>query len=1116
MSAVVIVYVPCEVVRVHVRVGFGDTVSPMEDLVLRAVHAGLNEVSALEQRLGLGRRIIDDLVYDLWRHGHLTVDHRAATVAVSDQVAACVVADDMSRLGGAEAVQQPCDLMIDKLTRRVLPARGRQRPPHPRLCVPADDRRVGLEDLPQHSVLHALNEALRRTEPEEPDRTRTRIQGRSRLVQSYRIPPPGLRETMGRRWIEMKVHPHWDEEGQRLTVTVVDDLVPAELREAASERLTQLFAESPRSAVYAELRQGAQGALLEPPSAETALARLAARVERAPDIPAGRRHAWHEEMADDARQLDGLLRDRVEREMRVTTVPASDHHAVVDRLIATAHTQLVVVGPWIRYRALTGHLDALSAAVRRGVRIVLVWGADADSAYDEAMDEQTRNALEDLARQAPAGALERVVIPRTTARTHAKLVVCDHHTALVTSRNVLSATGDRLEVGVLLEAAAASGPVVVSDLLGWVRSVVPSYPQSREVQVRASKDASQESAATGPPGPADGDPARRTQACRTEPADAQAPPALSIQAPGEHRDAEASVRVWTQGWLEHVERSRAFLENRALPSIRLVTDDAHRSLLRHALGKATHRLVIASDGLSAEVVDQGMLGALRACLERGVHITLCYAVLEHSTGTRRERYEEARTALALLRGEHPESLRILESTNHAKVLLWDDNAVVGSFNYLSFEGRYGRHRLSSELSVRLTGRAAADAVAVALGAPTPQPALRAAPPRHTSVVGSGSAYAGAQDLLSAYTPGAPPTPARLRDVLTASGDPWAVLNALGEEAPPELVRPVAARCLSDHATATGSTASDTERWQRWLIADCWRDARYVEAAVLRHALPAPQHRPRVPLTLLAAARHTPFLTNALTELALDNPDEDERNTALAAAATAILLRGDLEALDVVNLLGAELRDVWAELAEQTTTYWERAYQPIPLAQVRRALGGSERERTLDAAWQTLQRLLHHAKALTFENTTSTRTHRHLFDNVDGEFAQLIGIAGERTAGGLRAWRETAEAVHDPVRLVESTGAKVSPQHPPMHGAHLKRYLNRLDPVIAQTQAVLALYGEEEGTQAALPPGAEPFGRWLASRWEALGEATAHMTGPERSLTRTFLDDVEELARWGSR
>ncbi|MFF7213723.1 hypothetical protein ACFZAU_24820 [Streptomyces sp. NPDC008238] len=1116
MSAVVIVHVPCEVVRVHVRVGFGDTVSPIEDLVLRAVHGGLNEVGALEQRLGLGRRIIDDLIYDLWRHGHLTVDHRAATVAVSDQVAACVEADDLSRLGGAEAVQQACDLMIDKLTLRVLPARGRQRPPHPRLCVPADDRRVGLEDLPQHSVLHALNEALRRTEPEEPsDRTRTRIQGRSRMVQSYRIPPPGLRESMGRRWIEMKVHPHWDEERQSLTVTVVDDLVPAELREAASDRLTELCAQSPRSAVYAELRQGAQGALLEPPSAETALARLAGRVERAPDIPAGRRHAWHEEMADDARQLDGLLRDRVEREMRVTTVWAEEHRTVVDRLIADAQTQLVIVSPWIRYRALTGHLDALGAAVRRGVRIVLVWGADADSAYDDALDEQTRNALEDLARQAPAGALESVVIPRTTSRTHAKLVVSDHHTALVTSRNVLSGAGDRPEAGVLLEAGGTGGSIVVSELLGWVRSVIPSYPQSREVRVRASKEAAQETAAPHPSAPAHDGPARRPQVPAATPAEAQAPPALAIQPPAEHRDAEASVRVWTRGWLEHVERTRDFLEDRALPSLRLVTDEAHRSLLRHALDKAAHRLVIASDGLSAEVVDQGMLGSLRACLERGVHITLSHAAPDRGTGTRRERYEEARTALVALRGEHPEGMEILEGTNHAKVLLWDDNAVVGSFNYLSFEGRYGRHRLSSELSVRLTGRAIADTLATALGAPATRPALRAAQPRHTSVVASGSAYAGAQDLLSAYIPGVPPTPALLREALTASGDPWAVLNALGEEAPAELVRPVAARCLADHGAA-GSRAADAERWLRWLIADCWREARYVEAAVLRQALPAPQHRPRVPLTLLAAARDTPLLAETLTELALDNPDEDERNTALAAAVTATLLRGDPEALDVVLLLTGELRDVWAELAERTTAYWQRAYQPIPLAQVRRSLGGSERERTLDEAWQTLQRLLHHAKALTFENTTSTRTHRHLFDNVDGEFAQLIRVAEERTAGGLQAWRETAGAVHDPVRLVESTGTLVSPQHPPMHGAHLKRYLNRLEPVIAQTRSLVALYADEDGTQAALPPGAESFGRWLASRWEALGEATAQMTGPERRLTRTFLDDIEELARWGSR
>jgi len=127
----------CEVVRCKCASASATPVSPMEEMVLRAVHAGLNEVGALEQRLRLGRRIVRrprvrPVAPRLPHRGPPSRDSRRLR-----QGGGLRGGDDMTRLGGAEAVQEPCDLMIDKLTLRVLPARGAPEttpPPDVRSC----------------------------------------------------------------------------------------------------------------------------------------------------------------------------------------------------------------------------------------------------------------------------------------------------------------------------------------------------------------------------------------------------------------------------------------------------------------------------------------------------------------------------------------------------------------------------------------------------------------------------------------------------------------------------------------------------------------------------------------------------------------------------------------------------------------------------------------------------------------------------------------------------------------------------------------------------------------------------------------------------------------------
>ncbi|AXG80850.1 phospholipase D-like domain-containing protein [Streptomyces paludis] len=1094
MNTVTTVYVPCDVVRVHVRMDYGDTLSPIEELVLRAIHAGLDDVPQLVEHLHLGSRLIRDLVYDLWRQGHLTANTVERTVAVSRLVAECLRDEDLKRLRGAESAQETRDLMIEKLAMRVLPASGWSKPPNSRFTMPLEGIRVSLAEAPEAHILQALRESLRRDEQRHQalaDGTRTSAVGpRAKQVHSYRIPPPGLRTSTGQRWIDLIVTSHWDDDHERLTVTVVDERMPAELREGASQRLTQLAVEYPRASVFVELRRQAQTILAEPPSAPKALDRLARRVAQAPGIPAGQRRAWHHELADDARQLDGLLRARVEREIEVRIVDGADQARTLNALITDAQQQLVVVSPWIRYRALGSHLDALTAAVQRGVTLVLVWGPGSDSEYEDTFDEQTRNALEDLARGSGGRILRRVVLPRTSSRTHAKLVVADHRTAFVTSRNPLSSDGSRGELGVELTARDGTGETVVRELLDWVRTAVPSYEHSQTVRTR----------------PVSGTPSPTT-------AEVNEPPSPAIGPPEEDSASDTAVRLWAGDWQDHVSRCRDFLGKRVLPSVRPVTDSAHRTLLRTALTQSRHQLVIASGGLSDEAVDQAFLTDLRACLERGVRVTLVHPG-PPDAGQAKNRWQIARATLAALREEFPDLLTLNgDGANHAKAIVWDDEAVVGSFNYLSFEGRYGRRRLSSELSVRLTGQEVADAVAEALGATL---VARPEPEAEPLLVLPGPGFRSARLLLEQRRDDGSPDAEGVRRVLADAADPWEVLDGLGEDGPTDLLRIAAARCLTTPGTATGP-GTDTARrshWTEWLVRDRWQDHDFVQAAILRHTLPDPDLRPRPGLALLAAARGTPRLTDAIENLVLSDMTPAEVQPTLLAAVGAVLLQGSQSAADALSAFLADtVEGVWLELAERTGRYWTDSYVPVPMDLVRSDLRSTGKDRARAQAWEVLERLLDHARASAFDNTVSNRTHRALFDREAGEFAVLADIVAERAPGRLTAWR-SAPAVQDLTRLIERVGAEVSPGHPPMHGDHLKRYLKRLEPVLDQAATVAPLsdsagHEEGEGQLAA----ARELGDWLAARWRALSEATAALTGPEGRLADAFLADLEELARW---
>ncbi|WP_326645142.1 hypothetical protein OG884_12260 [Streptosporangium sp. NBC_01755] len=1047
----VTVYLPCDVGHVRVRTNFGSTLSPMEDTVLRVISAltdgrdsdpaGIDDLAAL---LGLGRKVTLDLVHDLWRHGYLTVDFADGSISLSPEVRRRLADGSLRTLASAESDEHTVELMIERLTGHVMPSAGPRSPKHPRFAVNQVSSDVTLDTAPRSELLAAVSRWLRQQDGDTDDgELLTEIQsarggaGRPRQISSVRTVPADLRVVSGRRWYAMDVQAEIDEDTDTLVVTVVDRHFPPTRRELASTRLTQLAQAFPNDPLTKQLREVASAGLAEPPPIEEDIARLtedAARLER---VPPTQRRARHLELADDARRIEAMLDHRFAREVehRVVIGP-TEHAAILAELVDSARTQIVIAVPWVRYAALRTVEPRLRQAVKRGVQVVVVWGI----AHRSTLDVQVDSAIDSLTRERGRAS---ALVPKVSARTHAKVVVCDDRRALVTSWNALSARGGDHEIGLLLSSPDDRGGEAVRDLLGWVRTTVPEGPLSRMVLQQEHQF---------PPPSTDPTAPRPTTPVPTPP-------------PDESTDEQSAgaVRAWGLAWAEYAARFQQRLAERVRSSARIVEDGEHRELLWRALRMAARRLVISSHEIGDEVLDRRMADALERCLRRGVEVTVSYG----------RPTAQGSTAAALLRDladRYPDLMRLNVGGTHAKVLVWDDDVVVGSFNYLSYAGHGtlgGRHLQRSELSVRLAGPAIANEVASAAGEPAEVTARVAgrssgtvapAPPAHDPGV-----LAATRRILDAAGDGATATSAIAAE-LTSTDDPWPVLESLHEvESGSMVVRAAAAFCLSRYA---GDADPDVVlRWRRHLVVDLWRSGAFVEAAVLRCADNDGTWQPSPSFAVAAAARTTPRGGDALVAAVFDaDLVDDERSALLAVAVAETLARGSSDAHGAVEVLSSSISGPWAKLGELAVDYHARTIGADTADLMHAIADERQRRHALRAAWESVDLALEQSRPLPVDIEGAKRTHAALFKE-SGIFGMLGDAATRRDVAGLRNLvGGTFPDANDPEEragvLVDDTWRQVAPRHELLTGMYRGKYLGRLAKVVLSVRSLTRLATED--------------------------------------------------------
>jgi hypothetical protein len=163
--------------------------------------------------------------------------------------------------------------------------------------------------------------------------------------------------------------------------------------------------------------------------------------------------------------------------------------------------------------------------------------------------------------------------------------------------------------------------------------------------------------------------------------------------------------------IEELEREQARLEQEInTVSVRHLRVQEHRPLFEKCLETASKQLLIISPWIVDQVLTETRLQKIAALVQRGVRVSIGYGISEDATVNDPDRKgKNAIKRLESLQRAYPQTFcfRRLGNT-HEKILIKDsDLAVVGSFNWLSFEGRDG-DKIRYESSLMVTHREKVD------------------------------------------------------------------------------------------------------------------------------------------------------------------------------------------------------------------------------------------------------------------------------------------------------------------------------------------------------------------------------------------------------------------------
>lgn len=1067
MTSIVELALPCRLISLKVRLGPERGVTTLEDLVAKAVLAGRTSVESQADLFGLPRRLLLDVMHSLWSKGYVIIDLESGAIELSDTARDTLVRGDT--LNDAAAEIQDRQFLFEPITGRILTIRaGVSRPPDATAQVPLSH---GIEesDLPQDELVRAVQTAI----------AGDRRQGFRKSVLEVGFGNPVLRPPALLRWLVVSVSVAVEPDTGRLVVTMADTAKwNGRDRTRVREHLARLADAEPRHPFVQQLRGRADVPVEAPESAAALFTRFSSLVDRLADLPPTQIANHHNDLVELSARLEDRLAALDRARTRVTVVSHAEGHMwAVNSLIEAAQTQLVIVTPAIGYRALNPLLPALRRALDRGVQLVVLWGRTlADS-----LQGRVGTAFEELAARYHSW----VLIPDRSARTEACVVIQDDTRALIGSHSLLEGdpARDNGAISVLVEPAGEQSdpPEVLTDLLFWARGAYPYWQDSQRIRIYCTER-------TGP-------------LAGTRDEETPATPATVAADPD-----EAAVRLWAAGWEEY----RAALADASRegedigPAVGLVTDGEHQHQVWSAVRSARQRLVLADDKS-----DSALLGKLLSALgERAEPRPAVDLVCPSPTAAR---------AFA----EHPlsqhEGARLHQQRAAARLLLADDEALIGSFSPLGDDGtRQAGGSRRSQLGVRIQGRLLVAELSRSLPiAPPAEPVRpdRAPLPRTRSAVTAALPLLVEARLERSRGGFGAVVVARLAEL----DQPWAVLDVWKDKGVPAgELRPAAAALIRQQAQALRDAPADHPellRWMNWLLSDAWQQSRFVAAAVISGLAPAAALVPSAASCLVAAPIEHGPLGGLMTEPALELSDSgpDAAAAGAAGALAEMMLWGSPDGREAVRLLAYALPPSWQDFGAAALEYEARAEgAAVPIDAIAAELSRLEAAQQGEARWAELAERIDKLERLRqrFNFGSGVAMHNGLFEPT-GVLTLIRTAARTPAERNVPAGRLPGDVRQHLDDLVAAAKEPRIQWHKQQH------FLRDITSIVRTARALVAAAPPTGAAAAALSSAACQDLALAAAKGqdELLADANG-MPPPYGLPLRALLERMTPLTRWG--
>lgn len=1100
MTSPVECFLRCRVVEVLAQLGPDEALSPLERLFLRAVGAGQTHFSELKALFHIGNRPTLDLVFDLWHRGHLALDLREGRVHLTERAAAAVKDHQEGKLAPGEVNDIPIPILLEELTGAVLPVAGTVLRAPAELTIPNRTVTRSLKEATPEKLLRTLRREIREGRYAATDERR-RLLERPRRVLGARLTFDQLQRTEEHRFLPLTLRVEEDEDNEgMLHVSVLEpERLPDDVRRSLEEEIAQLAAELPEAIFFKQLRSsiGRGRSTRRPP--DVVLDQLHDRVMALQHIAPPMAPDRHAELLRLAQEADEVLDTECRAAVNLRVITGQqEHRDALAEMIGAANKQIVIAGPWMSEEGLKPIAELLRNAMQeRGCQVFLLWGM----AANEVADRGAENLLVNLSSGYP----HLFFRSSRSSVSHAKIAVCDARDALVSSSNFMRPSAEKtLEVGLRLQAVSPEAPCQpILMLLEWARKALPDERLARRVCSTHEEFIRQLPTERPVPLVRPATPTKWTEAMDPE---------LEVPA----------LRSWEESWRGYLQGLRLRRAQWPLQAA-VVTNEQHRTQLWDALRTPfLSRLVLASDQLGPEVVNEAFLATLTKRLEEGTQVALIWRrLVKHATTGPGA---ASVTTLRDLAARYSNQLHLLEnSESHAKVLVADDKLIVGSFNFLSFDGYYGddatarRKPLRKELglSVRHAGLCQAVLEQIAGWLPDRFPAVLRAPLplRHTPEPLS-SVRAPVSQLVAELAL-VPPSEraARLRAEFTKRADRWELLDSLQCVGLPDDQLAIAAAVAL--AGETASTAPERLPWLTWLNRRAWEGGRWTEALVLREALDQDEvpSLPRRPLVLMAATSGTELAATCLYDAGFRTDLRTAERTTIAAMALLERTRpfNPSSADTVLQRHRETLPDAWEKLARQLDTFWADTFSPLPWSEILRGVEAVEARQAQERRWLDLAQTVRRVSSYSYKFASGNETQRYLFET--GAFRGLQAAADQRDTGMLGTILANP-ALLDLGAALDFATRQVMPAEwvfeEPLRG----RVLARFAAMLTEARGVLdhGLPSGTRGEERQLLRARQLTPR-LRELWPALTDATERLGAPENVLLSRVQRELEPISRW---